>query len=561
MSTPTPETAQAPARKLEIGRVGESVRRIDAIPKVAGEFAYASDLFAADMLWGHTVRSPHAHALIRAIDTTQRGRDARRPRGAHARGRPGREALRPRVPPTSRCSRSTASATSASRSRSSPPSTPSRRAARPRRSGSSTSRSSRSSIPRRATEREPIHPERWTRRPRLPRRPAARTSSARSSSATATPTREGDVVGRGHLRARHPGPGLPRPRVRAWPCPDGEGGVDIYVATQWLHVDRDQVAPCLGLTPNRVRIHLAGVGGAFGGREDLSMQIHGAMLALHTNRPVKFVYNREESFVGHIHRHPARIWMEHRADRDGRLVVRPREDPARRRRLRLELDRGHLERRLVRLRPVRRPERAHRGRRASTRTTRRAAPCAASAPCSPASRTRRRWTSSRTRSASAASTSALRNALGPGDVLPTGQVVTGSLPVAEVIRRCADDPGSGSRGAAARSRSACPGGAGNTTRGEGVRRGVGFARRLQEHLLLGGLRRLLRRPRPPLRRRRRRAGRRGLLGRRRGRPGRRQRHGPGRAHGARRRERRRRAALDRGASRRPARRRPRARPG
>ena len=51
--------------------------------------------------------------------------------------------------------------------------------------------------------------------------------------------------------------------------PDGEGGVDVYVATQWLHVDRDQVAPCLGLEKEQVRIHLAGVGGAFGGREDL----------------------------------------------------------------------------------------------------------------------------------------------------------------------------------------------------------------------------------------------------------------------------------------------------
>jgi CO/xanthine dehydrogenase Mo-binding subunit len=43
--------------------------------------------------------------------------------------------------------------------------------------------------------------------------------------------------------------------------PDGEGGVDIYVATQWLHVDRAQVAPCLGLPLSSVRIHLAGVGG------------------------------------------------------------------------------------------------------------------------------------------------------------------------------------------------------------------------------------------------------------------------------------------------------------
>ena len=50
------------------------------------------------------------------------------------------------------------------------------------------------------------------------------------------------------------------------------------------------------------------------------MQLHGALLALHTDRPVKIVYNREESFVGHIHRHPAKIWAEHRSSRDGKLV-------------------------------------------------------------------------------------------------------------------------------------------------------------------------------------------------------------------------------------------------
>src|SRR5215211_8424159 len=60
-----------PARKLELGRVGESVRRVDAIPKVTGEFAYASDLFSAGMLWGHTVRSPHAHARIVSVDISQ----------------------------------------------------------------------------------------------------------------------------------------------------------------------------------------------------------------------------------------------------------------------------------------------------------------------------------------------------------------------------------------------------------------------------------------------------------------------------------------------------------
>ncbi len=57
--------------KLELGRVGEAVRRVDAIPKVTGEFAYSSDLFGAGMLWGHTLRSPHAHALIHELDISE----------------------------------------------------------------------------------------------------------------------------------------------------------------------------------------------------------------------------------------------------------------------------------------------------------------------------------------------------------------------------------------------------------------------------------------------------------------------------------------------------------
>src|SRR5581483_10542244 len=103
--------------------------------------------------------------------------------------------------------------------------------------------------------------------------------------------------------------------------PAGDGGIDIYVATQWLHVDRQQIAPCLGLPEDRVRVVLAGVGGAFGSREDLSMQIHAALLALRTGRPVKMAYGRGESFHGHVHRHPARIWIRYGATREGRLVA------------------------------------------------------------------------------------------------------------------------------------------------------------------------------------------------------------------------------------------------
>jgi plasmid stabilization system protein ParE len=57
--------------RLQLGRVGDSTPRVDGVPKVTGEFAYSSDLQAAGMLWGHTLRSPHAHARIVSIDISE----------------------------------------------------------------------------------------------------------------------------------------------------------------------------------------------------------------------------------------------------------------------------------------------------------------------------------------------------------------------------------------------------------------------------------------------------------------------------------------------------------
>src|SRR3954466_6168477 len=255
--------------------------------------------------------------------------------------------------------------------------------------------------------------------------------------------------------------------------PDGEGGVDIYVATQWLHVDRAQVAPCLNLPLEQVRIHLAGVGGAFGGREDLSMQVHGALLALHTNRPVKIVYNREESFTGHVHRHPARMWVEHRATRDGKLVNVH---------FRILLDGGAYASSSTAVcsnaasfavGPYEVPNALI----DSTAVYTNNPPCGAM----------RGFGAVQTAFAAEAQMDKLAaaldidpvelrllNALKPGDVLPTGQVITGSLPVAETIRAAAAlEPPPAEE--LPRDPLRLPGGSGNTTRGEGVRRGVGFA--------------------------------------------------------------------------------------
>ena len=100
--------------------------------------------------------------------------------------------------------------------------------------------------------------------------------------------------------------------------PDTGGtGVEMFVATQWLHEDQKQISACLDLPLDKVRLTLGGVGGAFGAREDISLQVHCALLALHTNRPIKMQYSREESFYGHVHRHPAKIWIRHHATRTG----------------------------------------------------------------------------------------------------------------------------------------------------------------------------------------------------------------------------------------------------
>ncbi len=64
--------------------------------------------------------------------------------------------------------------------------------------------------------------------------------------------------------------------------PDGEGGLDLYITSQWIHVDHRQIIACLAMEPDQIRCHPAGIGGAFGSREDISVHIHVAMLSLAT---------------------------------------------------------------------------------------------------------------------------------------------------------------------------------------------------------------------------------------------------------------------------------------
>ena len=107
---------------------------------------------------------------------------------------------------------------------------------------------------------------------------------------------------------------------------DEEGRVTVQVAGQWTHEDQEQIAHALDLPLDRIRVIYPAIGGAFGGREDMSVQIVLALAAwrLHQrgiNRPVKIIWSREESIIGHHKRHPYFIQTRWGATKEGKLVA------------------------------------------------------------------------------------------------------------------------------------------------------------------------------------------------------------------------------------------------
>jgi len=287
------------------GGVGETVDRPDGTPKVTGEFAFSSDLFADRMLWGRTLRSPHPAARIRSIDTSV------------ADGMPGVAAILTAddVPgsPTYGLEHKDQPVLARDVVRYQGEPVALVAAEHPEQA----LRAIRAievdydlleplTDPEASREAAPIHPDGNVFRhlPLLHGDPDGV---------------EGDVVVEGTYEVGMQDQAFLGPES-GLAVPTGDGGVELYISTQWLHVDHEQVAACLDLQPDQLRLTLAGVGGAFGAREDVSLQVHACLLALRTGRPVKMQYSREESFYGHVHRHPARMRYRHHATRDGLLV-------------------------------------------------------------------------------------------------------------------------------------------------------------------------------------------------------------------------------------------------
>jgi xanthine dehydrogenase D subunit len=438
------------------GVVGESAARPDGVPKVRGEFAFANDLWAEGMLWGQALRSPHASARVRSIDIA----GALALPGVHAvltasdlagRNRYGLE--EPDQPvlveDIVRYAGEPVAIVAADH-----PEQARRACAAITVDYEVLAPLTDSDV---AIDAPALHPDGNLFR--------ALTIRHGDPSARGTISVEGTYeIGMQDQAFMGPEAGL------ALPAEDG--GVDLIVSTQWLHNDRDQIAACVGLAADKVRLTLGGVGGAFGAREDVSLHIHACVLALHTGRPVKIVYSRRESFLGHVHRHPARIWMRHTANDNGEIVSFE---------ARIVLDGGAYRSSSYHVcanaacfspGPYRVPNAFVEAFAVRTNNP----PCGAMRGFG-AVQVCFAHEAQMDKLAAACGVDPielrLRNALAPGDELLTGQRITGSLPVAEVIKACAAMP----LPPAARKDDllALPGGAGRTADAIDVTRGVGFA--------------------------------------------------------------------------------------
>jgi CO/xanthine dehydrogenase Mo-binding subunit len=102
---------------------------------------------------------------------------------------------------------------------------------------------------------------------------------------------------------------------------DSEDRVTVVVAGQWTSEDQHQIARALALPVDRVRVIYPAIGGAFGGREDMSVQVVLALAASKLRRPVKIVWSRDESILGHCKRHPFWVRCKWGATRTGKLVA------------------------------------------------------------------------------------------------------------------------------------------------------------------------------------------------------------------------------------------------
>lgn len=102
---------------------------------------------------------------------------------------------------------------------------------------------------------------------------------------------------------------------------DDDGAFVIYASTQNPHYDHKEIVEMLGIEEEKIRIIQAATGGGFGSKLDLNVQAFIGLALFHLNRPVRYVYTREEAFVATAKRHPITITMKTGADKNGKLMA------------------------------------------------------------------------------------------------------------------------------------------------------------------------------------------------------------------------------------------------
>jgi selenium-dependent xanthine dehydrogenase len=95
----------------------------------------------------------------------------------------------------------------------------------------------------------------------------------------------------------------------------------LYVSSQHIHHDHEEISYILGLPKEKVHVISAYVGGGFGGKEDLTVQHHAALLTYYTKRPVKITFSREESLLVHPKRHAMESEITTACDENGNLIA------------------------------------------------------------------------------------------------------------------------------------------------------------------------------------------------------------------------------------------------
>ncbi len=440
--------------------VGQSVRRVDGIPKVKGEFEYASDIHREGMLWGATLRSPHPHAQIISIDISA----AAQAPGVvtvltHA-DVPGKPTFGLDVQDQPVLARDVV-----------------RYAGEPVAIiAAEDLELARAALKKILVNYKVLTPVTDMEQALEKTSPSVHPQGNIVRALTIVhgdPNAQADVWVEGMYETGMQDQAPLGPEA-GLAMPAADGGVDLFIATQWLHADLEQLAPCLDLPPEKVRLHLSGVGGAFGAREDVSMQIHACMLALRTRRPVKMSYGRQESFYGHVHRHPSRIWMRHGASRDGKLVNIQ---------ARLLVDGGAY----TSTSPAvignattfaAGPYEVPNARLVGTAVFTNNPPCGAMRGFG-AVQACFAYEAQMDKLAAALKLDPvelrLKNALHTGSVLPTGQPIVGVAPVRECLLRLQELPLPVEESALDRDPMLLPGGAGNVGHGEALKRGVGVA--------------------------------------------------------------------------------------